>query len=128
MTRFYKAFIFFLTLPLVLHPQSQDIKFEHISVEQGLSHGDIHGILQDHQGFMWFATEDGLNKYDGYRISTFRHDLDDSTSLGSNFIRSLYEDSSGELWISTTGGALINLIVRKKTLSDTYTIPIIRKV
>jgi signal transduction histidine kinase/DNA-binding response OmpR family regulator/streptogramin lyase len=106
MVRFYNAFIYYLTLPLILFSQSPDIKFDHISVEQGLSHGNVNCILQDCQGFMWFGTEEGLNKYDGYKFTTYRHDPDDSLSLKSNWITSLYEDRSGVLWISTLGAGL----------------------
>ena len=60
-----KTLIIILSVPFILYPQSQDIKFEHISVEQGLSDGKVFCILQDSKGFMWFGTADGLNKYDG---------------------------------------------------------------
>ena len=113
MARFYKAFFFLLILPLVLYPQSQDIKFEHLSVEQGLSNNHIRSILQDHQGFMWFATGEGLNKYDGYKFTTYRHDPEDSTSLSHNDLTWVYENPSGDLWISTIGGGL-NKYVREK--------------
>ncbi len=106
MAKYIKISIFLLFLPSILHPQHQDIKFEGISVEQGLSNGIVQCILQDHQGFMWFATEDGLNKYDGYKFTTYRHDPHDSTSLSSNYITSLYEDPDKNLWISTIGGGL----------------------
>ncbi len=62
MTKFYKTFIFFLMLPLVLYPQSQDIKFERISVEQGLSHSTVYCLLQDSKGFMWIGNHRGLNR------------------------------------------------------------------
>ena len=106
MTLFYKAFIFFFTLPLVLYPQSQNIKFERISAEQGLSYEKVYSILQDCQGFMWFATDDGLNKYDSYKFTIYKHDPEDSLSLSSNWITSLYEDQSGLIWIGTKGGGL----------------------
>jgi len=101
-----KLLFYFLSLPFILFAQTQDIKFEHISVEQGLSHGRVHSILQDHRGFMWFGTDDGLNKYDGYKFTIYRHDPDDSLSLKSNWIKSLYEDKSGVLWIATMGSGL----------------------
>jgi len=88
--------ILFFTFKLS-YSQSQDNKFERISVEQGLSSSIVHCILQDYQGYIWIATEDGLNKYDGYKFTTYRNDPDDSASLGNNNIRSLYEDPLGEL-------------------------------
>lgn len=120
MTRFYKAFIFFLTLPLVLYPQSQDIKFEHISVEDGLSNNVIFCIMQDSKGFMWFGSRDGLNKFDGYKFTVYRHDPADSSSLSSNRIRDIHEDHSGNLWIATAGGG-INRFDRENERFTRYT-------
>jgi two-component system sensor histidine kinase ChiS len=80
------------------------IAFEHISVEQGLSQATVYAILQDSLGFMWFGTLDGLDKYDGYQFTVYRHDPQDSHSLSSNTIHALYEDSTGALWIGTRNG------------------------
>lgn len=82
----------------------QAIRFEHISIEQGLSQSTIHCILQDREGFMWFGTQDGLNKYDGYRFTVYKSDIEDPYSLSSNIISSLYEDRAGDLWIGTRSG------------------------
>jgi ligand-binding sensor domain-containing protein len=85
MARFYKAFIFYLTLPLVMYSQSQDLIFDHLSVDQGLSNNIVYSIVQDRRGFMWFGMENGLNKYDGYKYTISRHEPDESLSLSSNF-------------------------------------------
>jgi ligand-binding sensor domain-containing protein len=106
MTKFYNAFFILLIIPLALYPQYQNIKIERIMVEDGLPNGIIHDILQDHRGFIWFATEDGLCKYDGYTFTTYRHDPLDTTSIGSSFVSALYEDHSGVLWLATSGGGL----------------------
>jgi len=89
----------------------QDLKFERISVEQGLSHSTVNCILQDSKGFMWFGTDDGLNKYDGYSFTVYKHDLDDPHSLSHNRVQSVFEDQSGVLWAGTYGGGL-NRFVR----------------
>ena len=120
MTKFYKAFFFFLILPLALYPQYQNIKFEHISVEDGLSHGSVFCIIQDTQGFMWFGTEDGLNKYDGYKVTVYRHVPADSSTLSSSSIRDIYEDQSGTLWIATQDGG-INRFDRENERFTRYT-------
>jgi len=83
-----------------------DIKFERLSIEHGLSQITVHAILQDSKGFLWFGTEDGLNRFDGYKFVTFRHDDNDSTSISDNFIWSIIEDKSGFIWIGTNGGGL----------------------
>jgi signal transduction histidine kinase/ligand-binding sensor domain-containing protein len=84
----------------------QNLRFERISIEQGLSHSTVNCILQDSKGFMWFGTEDGLNKYDGYSFSVYKHDPNDPHSLSHNRVWSLFEDSTGTLWAGTYGGGL----------------------
>ena len=89
-------------IPLVL----ENLKFKHLSVEAGLSHSTVNCILQDRKGFMWFGTDDGLNKYDGYSFTTYKHNPDDPFSISHNRIWFLFEDSSETLWIGTYGGGL----------------------
>jgi len=103
------AMIFALLQPVQnLHAQNpaRGIKFERFSREQGLSQSSVFCILQDRQGFMWFGTLDGLNKYDGYNFTVYKHDALDSTSLSDNLVTSIYEDSASRnmLWIGTGGG------------------------
>src|SRR5262245_25526228 len=62
------------------------LHFQHYSVEDGLSQGTISTILQDHYGFMWFGTYDGLNRFDGITFTVYRHRPNDSTSLWDNRI------------------------------------------
>ena len=81
-------------------------KFEHIGPEQGLTASSVLCILQDHQGFIWFGTEDGLFRHDGYGMTEYRNDPLDSTSLGNNNVFALLEDHNGTLWIGTAGGGL----------------------
>ena len=101
-------FIIILTISTVLSvpvsAQKPDIKFQHLSLEDGLSQSTVYTILQDSQGFIWFGTQDGLNKYDGYRFTVYRNDPQDVNSLSHNEIFSLYEDSQGTLWIGTGNG------------------------
>ena len=85
---------------------SQDIKFNHITTNDGLANGNVRSILQDYQGFFWFGTEDGLQRYDGYSLVEYRHDPEDSTSLSSNFIFRVYEDTKRNLWIGTLDGGI----------------------
>ncbi len=82
----------------------QRVWFERISLEQGLSQSSVYCMLQDSQGFMWFGTEDGLNKYDGYNFTVYKPIPGDPNSVSQNFIRAIHEDSSGALWIGTDGG------------------------
>lgn len=93
--------------------QQREIKFTHLSNLDGLSQSTVHCILKDKYGFMWFGTEDGLNKYDGYKFTVYRNNPKDTTSLRSNNIQVIYEDKTGNLWIGTGGGGL-SLYNRKK--------------
>lgn len=82
------------------------LRFDRISIEQGLSQSSVHVILQDSRGFMWFGTEDGLNRYDGYTFKTFKPDPDVPNSLSDRWINSIVEDRAGYLWIATRQGGL----------------------
>ena len=101
--------IFFVFIALVLfcvagiHAQNH-ISFNHLTVEDGLSQSAVTCIFQDKQGFMWFGTQDGLNRYDGYRFKIFKSDPLDSNSLSDNFIFSIYEDKSGTMYVETQSG------------------------
>jgi signal transduction histidine kinase/ligand-binding sensor domain-containing protein len=69
----------------------------------------VNCILQDNYGFIWFGTDDGLNRYDGHQFTPYRHDPDDPLSLSHNRVWSLFEDSAGTLWVGTYGGGLNRL-------------------
>jgi hypothetical protein len=86
-------------------PYSENIRFERIGLEEGLSQSVVHVILQDSKGFLWVGTEDGLNRFDGYRFKVYRPDTDNPSSLSDRWVTSLAEDPHGYLWVGTrTGG------------------------
>lgn len=89
-----------------LDAQNVGIDFEEISIEHGLSQSIVECIVQDRRGFMWFGTEDGLNKYDGYEFTIMRHDPDDPASLSHNHLQALCEDREGLIWVGTFNGGL----------------------
>ncbi|HVO76158.1 MAG TPA: two-component regulator propeller domain-containing protein [Ignavibacteriaceae bacterium] len=91
----------------------------HILSEDGLSQNTVHSILEDSKGFMWFATEDGLNKYDGYNFTVYKNDPRDKNSIPDNFIWTLFEDKYGVLWIGTNSGGLCKFD-REKEVFTTY--------
>ena len=82
----------------------QILQFDWISSEQGLSQNSINCIFQDSQGFLWFGTQDGLNKFDGYSFEVFKHHPLDSTTISHNWIWDINEDRQGNLWIATWRG------------------------
>jgi len=81
-----------------------DLRFTHLTTNDGLSQGYVTAILQDRKGFMWFATRDGLNRYDGNAFVVYKNNPNDPGSLSSNFIQDLIEDDNGYLWIATNTG------------------------
>jgi ligand-binding sensor domain-containing protein len=95
-----------------MQAQQLDVKFKHLTGEQGLSQNHVIHVMQDYEGFIWICTVNGLNKYDGYKITVYKNDPDDSTSISSNNTRYLCEDSDKNLWIATSTG--LNLYDRKK--------------
>ena len=86
------------------HALVRDLKFTHLTTNHGLSDNRINSILQDRRGFMWFATEDGLNRYDGNTFVAYKNNPDDPNTLSTSLIQNLIEDGHGDLWIGTWGG------------------------
>lgn len=83
-----------------------NFKFQHIGTEQGLCSNTVLCMVQDSKGFLWIGTFEGLTRFDGYNFKVFKHDPDDSNSIGANSVYSIYEDKSGTLWIGTYEGGL----------------------
>ena len=94
----------------------QSYKF--ISAEDGLSNSLINKIIQDQNGFVWIATEDGLNCFDGNRVKVYRHIDNDTNSLANNFIRDIFIDSRGRLLVGTYKGVQVY-----NPLSDNFSQP-----
>ena len=90
-----------LFLSLSLFAQSEHYNFSKLDIYNGLSHNQVNAILKDSDGFLWFGTMSGLNRYDGYSFKVFRHKHDDSSSLSNNQINALYELPDGKIWVAT---------------------------
>lgn len=80
------------------------LKFKNLSLKEGLSQSSVLCILQDKQGFLWFGTRDGLNKYDGHNFKKYRHNSQNPNSISNSYISSLLEDEAGNLWVGTLNG------------------------
>jgi signal transduction histidine kinase/ligand-binding sensor domain-containing protein/CheY-like chemotaxis protein/HPt (histidine-containing phosphotransfer) domain-containing protein len=80
------------------------LRFDHLSVDEGLAQESVLAIVQDADGFMWFGTQTGLSRYDGYRMTNYRNVVGDPRSLAHSWIRVLYVDRKGQLWVGTDGG------------------------
>jgi signal transduction histidine kinase/ligand-binding sensor domain-containing protein/DNA-binding response OmpR family regulator len=84
----------------------QTIHFNHLTTEDGLSNNNVYDVIQDQIGFLWFATDDGLNRFDGYDFKVFRNDPTNKNSLSDNSVWALREDKNGNIWIGTQNGWL----------------------
>ena len=102
--RSFRNFLLHVLVCLILspciNPQQVDIPFETFSVDEGMPTVTNY-ILQDRTGYLWFATNSGLYKYDGYNFTAYKLDLDDPTSIIDNTLTTLYEDKAGVLWIGS---------------------------
>ncbi|MEO6730223.1 MAG: two-component regulator propeller domain-containing protein [Ferruginibacter sp.] len=96
--------LFMQTFPLLCFAQTAAPKFSHLTTSDGLSQSTVFSILKDYKGFMWFATDEGLNKYDGYKFTVYKHDPENPASIIDNSIYGLMEDGDHNLWIASAGG------------------------
>jgi ligand-binding sensor domain-containing protein/signal transduction histidine kinase len=101
--------ILLLFLVFIYPIKGVNFKFEHLMIEDGLSQSTVFDIMQDSEGFLWFATQDGLNRYDGYSFKIYYADEKKSNCISDNTIHVIREDSHGNLWIGTAGGGLNKL-------------------
>ncbi|WP_337873137.1 two-component regulator propeller domain-containing protein [Ignavibacterium sp.] len=100
--------IWYLIICVVLSVNilSQTIHFQKLSTSDGLSNNLVYDIIQDKAGFIWIATDNGLNRFDGYEFKVFRSSISDSNSLSDNSVWALAEDKSRKLWIGSKSGWL----------------------
>jgi len=104
--------------------QIPNVTFNYLSITNGLSQNTVFSVLQDKHGFMWFATHDGLNKYDGYNFEIYKADKHNSNSLSGNIVYAIIQSSDGLIWAGTNGGgvSVYNMYINKftrYTYSDT---------
>jgi signal transduction histidine kinase/ligand-binding sensor domain-containing protein/DNA-binding response OmpR family regulator len=98
-------FIYFISQQALFAAGSPTITY--LGIDKGLSNNSVRSIYQDHQGFMWFGSFDGLNRYDGYDFKIYRKQLSDSNSLPHNYITAIGEDAKNNLWVGTGQGVSI---------------------
>ena len=87
-------------------PYGNNIRFDQIGLEEGLSQSVVNAILQDRKGFLWVGTDDGLNRYNGYSFTVFKPDADNPESLSDRSVTAIVEDPNGNLWIGTRQGGV----------------------
>lgn len=106
----YWLTLYILLLFQLVTASYPNLKFYHITHEQGLSQSTVNSILKDSDGFFWFCTNDGLNKWNGYNFKYYFHDDEDKNSLGLGRVNTIIEDSEGTLWVGTNEGGLCKYI------------------
>jgi ligand-binding sensor domain-containing protein/class 3 adenylate cyclase/HD superfamily phosphodiesterase len=87
-----------------LYGQKNNFSFDHLGLREGLSQSYVNCVVQDKQGFMWFGTQDGLNKYDGYHFKIYKNNPKEANSISNNYIHDIKVDDLGNLWIATDNG------------------------
>jgi ligand-binding sensor domain-containing protein/signal transduction histidine kinase len=95
-----------LLFPAGTQSQETSLRFDRLSIADGLSENGVSCMLQDRRGFLWFGTLDGLNRYSGYGFHVFHYQPFDSSTISANRINRLVEDPGGGIWIGTNGGGL----------------------
>ena len=98
------GFLIFSLFVSLVEAQELDLKFENLTVADGLSQANAMAMVQDDLGFVWVGTRDGLNRYDGYTFEVFKNDPEDSTSISNNEIKCMALDADGNLWAGTQNG------------------------
>ena len=115
----YRTLLLLITLLCVqqLFAQSK-LRFDRITVDDGLSHSTVHTILQNSDGQIWIGTEDGLNIFNGYDFKIFKHQSSIANSISNNVIKSIFKDSKGTIWIGTEKG--LNRFIPEKNAFQAY--------
>src|SRR6187401_317983 len=114
---FFRAFLAYATISIGLTaigaahagapvPAARPIYFEHLTMRDGLSQSTVMSVLQDSHGYLWLATESGLDRYDGYSIRAYRRERGNEHGLASDFIWTIAEDANSDLWLATSGGGV----------------------
>lgn len=115
-TKFFNIFLFcFFFFQSLL---ADDLKFKHLTIDNGLSQNTVNTIFQDHKGLIWIGTWDGLNKYDGYNFVVYRNDGRNNNSLSNKYINIVLEDKKYNMWVGTSSG--LNLFNRNLEVFKSY--------
>jgi signal transduction histidine kinase/ligand-binding sensor domain-containing protein/DNA-binding response OmpR family regulator len=102
---------------------SQNLQVKYLNNEHGLSNNAVNAIFQDHNGYIWFGTYDGLNRYNGYDFKVFRNIIGDSTSVNSNAINTIDEDALHRLWVGGQKDVSIYNPISDRFSTPHYTLP-----
>jgi ligand-binding sensor domain-containing protein len=108
----------FIILSIRTFPQSEDLRFEHLTVADGLPNNHVKSIIQDQLGFIWFTTQNGLVKYDGYSFKIYAPEANNPNSLSTRNPVDVIEDHLGDLWITSWASGLIKFDRESETFKN----------
>ena len=86
--------------------QGDNLRFQRLTIKEGLSQSSVNSIIQDHYGFIWLGTQDGLNKFDGIKVEHYKHRIKDKNTLSNSYVTALLESRDQLLWVATLNGGL----------------------
>lgn len=109
-------YLFLLFFSSIIFGQGKDIRFEHITTNDGLPQGYVTSIIQDGFGFLWFGTQNGLVKYDGYNFNEYMYKKDDTNSISDNWITKIAVDNENNIWVGTGGKGLSKITPTEKII------------
>jgi len=115
------CFVFISSLYSQNKTKQKPLEFRYLTIDEGLSHNKIRDFSQDSSGYIWIATENGLNKYNGYEVINYMHDPSDTNTILSNNVFVVFTDSKSNVWIGSEKG--INIYNRKKDNFSTFVAP-----
>jgi signal transduction histidine kinase/ligand-binding sensor domain-containing protein/AraC-like DNA-binding protein len=119
--KYLSLFLIFLYLHEGVWAQDKKIRFKHYSIDHGLSQNTVFSLLEDKDGLIWAGTEDGLNKFDSYTFTSYKHKNKDPRSISHNQINDLYEDKNGKIWVATSNG--LNIFDKRTETFELLPVP-----
>lgn len=105
----FSVFFLLVALPCAAGGAGEGLRFHHYSQEDGLVQNTVQSVVQDARGFLWFGTEDGLHRFDGYEMVVYQARPGDADGLQADGVQHLVVDDSGDLWVATYGGGVSRL-------------------
>ena len=103
--RFY-SILFFILLIGITSGQVDNLRFQRLTLKEGLSQSSVNAIIQDHYGFIWLGTQDGLNRFDGINVTHYKHQIKNKSTLSNSYVTSILESKDHTLWVATLNGGL----------------------
>ena len=96
----FHSILFFILLIGISSGQVDNLRFQRLTLKEGLSQSSVNAIIQDHYGFIWLGTQDGLNRFDGINVTHYKHQIKNKSTLSNSYVTSILESKDNILWLS----------------------------